>query len=216
MSVATSKKPRRVSMASDRQELAGVAFATDLGWMALAYCGDVIVQLVVGYGSRKAATDALQGQLGDAGNMLLVDELVPAVSDRKSGVDVLAPQEVGKLEVIGGAVRGRLVHDVVDVDIKQPHQLLKFARLRLAESQRLADLPNCLALIRQRPDFFQIATRRNRRRLRHFPQPMKSLMVDGRLDLPPEFLRDFFQLRNKAFGGRGLRLVPEQDCPDTL
>lgn len=75
-----NRKPKRngsVARGTTSQDTLAAAFATDLGWMAIAHQDGVLRGIVFGHADRGRAVKALERNLGrDGGSSLVIDWLV--------------------------------------------------------------------------------------------------------------------------------------------
>lgn len=108
-------------------DLSAVAFATDLGWMAVAYRERVLCGLVFGYASQRRAADALRHYLGDEGRTLLVDTVTDPNSlpqSQRELVERLERYAMGEID------------DFSEVDVDHSH-LTSFGRRVAAACRRI-------------------------------------------------------------------------------
>lgn len=76
MQLAPAKHSGKHSKSGSVEDVAAVAFQTELGWMALAYQGNVLLGIVFGHPTRQAARDTLQRYLRDQHARLRVVDFV--------------------------------------------------------------------------------------------------------------------------------------------
>jgi methylated-DNA-[protein]-cysteine S-methyltransferase len=80
-----TSRDKRAKRQADLQNVSAVAFATDLGWMALAHTSAVLRGIVFGHATKRQAIDSLWKYLDQsAATRLVVDFL--AVEDQPDGI----------------------------------------------------------------------------------------------------------------------------------